>query len=76
MQYLHTDAAPIQRFGRKEVRRASDVEFDETSQEWFATLMDGREIARHSSRDNVLETERKVIEDMLANGTPVPGCHP
>ena len=74
MQYLHTDAVPLGRFGPREVTRASDVEFDHTKQEWYAALMDGQEIARHPTRDAVLAQERTVIEDMLTRGEPIPGC--
>jgi hypothetical protein len=60
--------------GKKEVVRASDVEFDHDNQEWVATLMDGTEIARDKMRDKVLEVERFVIENMLAAGHAVPNC--
>ena len=60
--------------GKKEVTRASDVEFDHENQQWVATLMDGTEIARNELRDKVLETERMVIENMLASGEPIPIC--
>ena len=73
LRYLHSDVLPMDKFGRKEVDRASDVEFDAISQEWIATLMDGREIARHSIRDEVLKQERSVIDDMLARGEQIPG---
>lgn len=74
MEYLHADVVSLHKFGSKQVRRASDVEFDHSRQEWVATLMDGREIARDANRDTVLRVEREVIEDMLVRGESVPGC--
>ena len=74
MEYLHTDSAALGLFGPKRVTRASDVEFDHSRQEWVATLRDGREIARHPERDEVLRQERRVIEDMLAHRECVPCC--
>ena len=72
--YLHSDKVVLPNMGRKEVVRASDVEFDHDNQEWVATLMDGTEIARDKLRDKVLEVERLVIENMLAAGHAVPNC--
>jgi len=72
IKYLHHDAAVFDKMGKKEVKRASDVEFDESRQEWFATLMDGREIYRSTSRKEVLKGEREVIEEMLSRGEAIP----
>jgi len=74
VSYLHSDKVQLSQMGKKEVVRASDVEFDHDKQEWVATLMDGTEIARDKFRDRVLEVERLVIENMLAAGRPVPNC--
>lgn len=72
MTYLHAEALNFPGMGAKQVTRASDVEFDHVAQQWIATLMDGREIARDVSRDAVLRTERSVIDGMLARGEPIP----
>ena len=73
LAYLHKEAFDMEGFGPKIVTRASEVEFDGPSQEWFARLNDGREIARDKSRDVVLAEEREVIDKMLAHGEIIPG---
>lgn len=74
ISYLHKEAMNLDRFGPRQVRRASDVEFDHATQEWYAVLNNGVEIARHPSRDFVLAEERRVIESMKADGVEIPGC--
>ena len=74
ISYLHKEAVNLDRFGPKEVVRASEVEFDHQRQEWYAALNDGQEIAHDKSRDAVLAMERTVIEHMRATGQSIPGC--
>jgi hypothetical protein len=95
VEFLYTDHFADGDLGPLQVRRASEVEYDdgmelspvydEDSGEiltwqnalarkpaWVATLLDGREIARHVRREEVLKRERAVIEAMLAAGELVP----
>lgn len=55
------------RLGKLEVKRASNVEFDEASQEWVAVDNNGKEIARHKNRSEVLRQEVLVIEQQILN---------
>ena len=71
-QYLHEDRFAHASETRLEAARASEVEFDDATQEWVATLNDGREIARHPLRTEVLLQERAVIDAMLIAGEPIP----
>ena len=72
VRYLHEDRFAHASDTPLEARRASDVEFDAARQEWVATLNDGREIARHPLRSEVLKQERAVIDAMLIAGEPIP----
>lgn len=65
---LYTDALPLADLGRLTMERASNVEWDETDQVWTATLenvlfggvlvIEGREIARHADRGEVIKMEK------------------
>ena len=75
IKYLHSDTTPdFSRHGEREVHRVSDVEPDKVigQKEWVATLMDGQEISRSIKRDEVLQEERRVIEERLFNGKHIP----
>ncbi len=43
------------------VRRASNVEFDETSQEWMVKLLDGKVIHRDKSREAAIDREIELV---------------
>jgi len=51
--------------GRREVRRVSDIEFDEVAQEWVATTKDGVEIGRHTDRASLILIERNYLNKQL-----------
>ena len=55
----------VRELGRVTMTRASDVEWDETSQEWVATTRGGQEIARGGSRTEVIAREVRVLEGRL-----------
>jgi len=71
LEYLHTELLDTRPFGHKEAPRVSDVEFDPETQEWVARLLDGCEIARDVSRDQVIRAERRIITDMAMRGEKI-----
>ena len=80
-EHLHADSLDAAPFpGAARVRRASNVEYDDgltppplrREPAWVATLLDGREIARHPRRAEVLRVERLVIDGMLERGETIP----
>ncbi len=49
--------------GKLDVRRATEVEYDEASGEWVATLLaDGKVIARGRDRSQVIQEEVAYLE--------------
>jgi hypothetical protein len=58
---LQTDLIDLAALGRLHVERATEVEFDNDTQEWVVTDMNGSELFRHPSRDTCLEWERAYI---------------
>jgi hypothetical protein len=58
---LHTELIDLARLGQLEIRRATDIVFDNKSQEWAVKDMEGHELFRHASRDTCLEWERSYI---------------
>lgn len=71
--YVHSDAVNMAAFGTREAPKVSHIHFDPVSQDWYATLLDGKEIARNASRAVVVEEEKHVIDDMFARGDFIPG---
>lgn len=71
--YIHSDKAASLGTGVREAPKVSHVRFDGEKQEWYAILLDGREIARHKERDVVVRTEAAHINDMFARGEYIPG---
>ena len=66
---LYSDALNIFDHGKATVCRVTDVEFDNDTQDWVATIIKtGQEIARGKSRENVLEIEAIVVSDLLFLG--------
>lgn len=56
----------LEALGPVEIRRATDVEWDPTTQEWVATHRDtGREIARGRNRAKVIHAEVAWLEERL-----------
>lgn len=56
---LYTEAIDLQALGRLEIRRASFVEFSNSSQLWEVRLEDGRTLYQSPSREDCLEWERE-----------------
>ena len=74
LSYLHTERLNLDRFGRKNVQRASDVEFNHETQQWDARLNNGEVIASDASRDAVLQMEREHIDFLLESEGRIPCC--
>jgi hypothetical protein len=62
---VYSDKIKNMNLGRMQVIRASNVEFNETSQEWEAKTPTGELIAHGPNRDKVIEEEVRVIEARL-----------
>lgn len=63
---VYNDALARMGLGPISVERASNVEFDSTTQEWVATrAIGGMELARGPSRDEVIRQEVQVLQDEL-----------
>jgi hypothetical protein len=60
---LHTELIDLAKLGQLEIRRATDIVFDNETQEWVVKDTDGRELYRHASRDVCLEWERGYISN-------------
>jgi len=71
--YIHSEKIAAMIGGKKEAPKVSHVRFDEHSQEWFAVLRDGREIARNKNRDTVVQEEAGIINGMFARREFIPG---
>ena len=56
----------LSELGPKNVRRISDIEFDEREQLWVAEDADtGEEIGRHTVRDKLIDIEREVLNERI-----------
>jgi hypothetical protein len=62
---VYSDQLPLRDIGTLHTRRASNVEFDEQTQEWVATTVGGRELARGRTRAGVVAEEVKVLQREL-----------
>jgi len=58
---LHTELIDLARLGQLEIRRATDIVFDNQAQEWVVKDMDSSELFRHASRETCLAWERSHI---------------
>lgn len=59
---LYTEAIDLARLGDLSVRRATDIAFDNGSQEWRVRDTGGRELYGHASREACLTWEREYLE--------------
>jgi hypothetical protein len=62
---LYTDAIDLQAFGKVQVTRASNVEFEEGPQLWVARLPDGRAIGAARSRADCLKLEVAYLQERM-----------
>ena len=60
-QCLHTELIDLAALGQLDVKRATDIAFDNQTQEWVVKDMDGCELYRHASRDVCVTWERGYI---------------
>jgi hypothetical protein len=58
----------LRKLGALQVSRATDIEFDNTTGEWFAILRStGKEIARSLVRAECISAEVKYLNSLLAS---------
>lgn len=62
---VYSDRLPGLALGPMEMTRASNVEFNHTTQEWEAHTPEGELIAKGQNRNAVISQEVKVIESRL-----------
>ena len=62
---VYSDKLKNMNLGPMQVRRASNVEFDENKQIWEARNREGELIATHANRDVVIRKEVSVLESQL-----------
>lgn len=62
---VYSDKIRNMNLGAMQVARASNVEFNETTQLWEATTPNGELIASGPNRDEVIKEEVHVIESRL-----------
>lgn len=55
----------LEAMGVLSVKRASEVEFDEATGDWVATLVDGTEVGRGKNRADVIAAEVAYLEERL-----------
>jgi hypothetical protein len=60
-ELLHTEVINLAELGQLDVKRATDIAFDNQTQEWVVKDTDGRELFRHASRDACVTWERGYI---------------
>ena len=60
---LHTEVIDLASLGCLDVKRATDIAFDNQTQEWVVKDMDGIELYRHESRDVCLMWEHDYINN-------------
>ncbi len=58
---LHTEAIDLTALGLLEISRATEIEFDNTCQEWVVKHS-GRILHTHESRDECLKWERRYMD--------------
>jgi hypothetical protein len=59
---LHTEAIDLTSLGLLEIRRATEIEFDNAIQEWTVKDAGGRILHTHESRDECLCWERRYMD--------------
>lgn len=67
IECLWTDAIPLDQLGTLKVKRASNVEFNETSQEWEVKLATAPDVVAfsHASRAQCIAWEINIINREL-----------
>lgn len=66
---LHDEKLELDRLGKRQVRRASHVEFDEDRQQWVARVAaTGEEIHASASRQECLAAEAHFFNQRLRQG--------
>ena len=60
---LYSEAIDLAKLGDLSVRRATDIAFDNGSQEWKVRDMDGSELYGHCSREACLNWERDHLQE-------------
>lgn len=69
IEMLHNDTLKFRRLGRRQVRRASHVEFNERDQVWEAhDAVAGFVIARHQDREECIRLEAEYYDRLLNDG--------
>ena len=63
-QCLHTELIDLAVLGTLDVKRATDIAFDNKTQEWVVKDMDGTELYRNMSREICVTWERGYIEEI------------
>ena len=62
VECLYTEAIDLWKLGDLRVKRATDIAFDNGSQEWKVMDTGGRELYGHASREACLLWERDYLE--------------
>jgi len=52
--------------------KATEVDWDAATGEWFSRLRDGREICRGGSKEEVVVREHEILAQMELDGEPIP----
>lgn len=71
VECLYTEAVDLSALGKLSVRRATDIGFDDATQEWKVKDMDGNELYGNGSREACLDWERthlQICEDAKHGG--------
>ena len=62
---VYNDKIIVDKLGKREITRASNVEFNADTRKWEARLPDGTPIAADFSRDQTIKEEIAYLEERL-----------
>lgn len=74
MEVIHDGSLGIDEIDGEVVAsgKATEVDYDPATGEWFSILKDGREICRDRCRRAVVRKEHAILADMVGRGERIP----
>jgi len=66
---LYNEVLDLRELGASNTRRASNVEWDNTSQQWVVTLANGEVLGGWPKRSEAIAAEVDYLNGLIADGT-------